>query len=131
MTRAPASTLREQLLKLSKRGVVDSRPHRLHLLGFRPPRRFIPTYAGIRVIADDDDDVQRLLWTYPVSKRWFRLLADRLDAFALVYRVAPLIAEANPERQPARVEHPRQVPTSQSSRSPGVAVSDSSARDRC
>ena len=110
LTRVPASTLREQLAKLSERGLADSRPHRLDVLGARPQRRYFPTPAGIRALADDEDDAQRLLHTYPVSKQWFRLLAERLDSVAVLYNVATLIAEADPEQQPVRVDHYRQGP---------------------
>ena len=54
--------------------------------------------------------MQRLLRIYPVSKQWFRLLAERLDSVAVLYHVAALIAEADPERQPVRVDHYRQGP---------------------
>ena len=43
LTRVPASTLGEQLTKLSERGLADSRPHRLAVLGSRPQRRWFPT----------------------------------------------------------------------------------------
>ena len=108
LSRVPASTLGEQLTKLSERGLADSRPHRLAVLGSRPQRRWFPTAAGIRALAVDEDDEQRLLRIYPVSKQWFRLLTERLDAVAVLYRVAALIAEADPERQPVRVDHYRQ-----------------------
>ena len=41
--RVPASTLRERLEKLAKRGLVDSVPHHLSVLGTRPQRRYFPT----------------------------------------------------------------------------------------
>ena len=110
LTRVPTSPLREQLAKLSERGLADSRLHRLAVLGSRPQRRWFPTFAGIRALADDEDDQQRLLRIYPVSKQWFRLLAERLDAVAMLYCVAALVAEADPKRQPVRVDHFRQGP---------------------
>jgi hypothetical protein len=110
LRRMPASTLRDQLVKLTERGLVNARSHRLHVLGSRPQRRYFPTPGGIRAMADDKDDQQRLLHVYPISKQWFRLLTDRLDAVAVVYHVAALIAEADPERQPVRVDHYRQGP---------------------
>lgn len=108
LTRVPVSTLRDQLAKLSEHGLADSRPHRLAILGSRPQRRYFPTSAGIRAIADEEADEQRLLRIYPVSKQRFRLLTERLDAVAVLYRVAALVAEADPERQPVRVDHYRQ-----------------------
>ena len=110
LTRVPVSTLREQLARLSERGLADSRPHRLELLGARPQRRWYPTAAGIRTLAVDEDDERRLLRIYPISKQWFRLLSERLDAIAVLYHVAALVAEADPERQPARIDHYRQGP---------------------
>ena len=110
LTRVPVSTLREQLAKLSECGLADSRPHRLAVLGSRPQRRWFSTPAGIKAIADDEDDERRLLRIYPISKQWFRLLAERLDVVAVLYHVAALIAEADPERQPVRVDHYRQGP---------------------
>ena len=80
------------------------------MLGPRPRRRYFPTQAGIRTLADDEADLQRLLRLYPVSKQWFKLLAERLDAVAVLYYVAAMIAEADPEQQPVRLDHYRQGP---------------------
>ena len=110
LNRVPVSTLRDRLDKLSERGLVDSRLHRLDALGPRPRRRYFPTPAGIQALADDEPDLQRLLRIYPVSKQWFKLLAERLDAVAVLYHVAAMVAEADPERQPVRVDHYRQGP---------------------
>ena len=107
LRRVPVSTLRDQLVKLSRRGLVDSRRHRLDALGPRPHRRYFPTAAGIRAVGIDGSG---LLPLYPVSKQWFKLLAERLDAVAVLYRVAALVAEVDPERQPVRVDHYRQGP---------------------
>ncbi len=51
-----------------------------------------------------------MLRAYPVSKQWFRLLAERLDAVAVLYRVAALVADADPHNGPVRVDHYRQGP---------------------
>ncbi len=110
LNRVPVFTLRDQLDKLSERGLVDSHLHRLDALGPRPRRRYFPTTAGIRALADDEPDLQRLLRVYPVSKQWFELLAERLDAVAVLYQVAAMIAELDPERQPVRIDHYRQGP---------------------
>ncbi|MDE0101196.1 MAG: replication-relaxation family protein [Bryobacterales bacterium] len=107
LKRVPVSTLRDQLVKLSRCDLVDSRSHRLDALGSRPQRRYFPTAAGIRAVGIDGP---RLLPLYPVSKQWFKLLAERLDAVAVLYRVAVLVAEVDPERQPVRVDHYRQGP---------------------
>ena len=42
--------------------------------------------------------------------QWFRLLADRLDAVATLYRAAALVADADSQRKPVRVDHYRQGP---------------------
>ena len=110
LNRVAVSTLREQLARLSEQGLADSRPHRLAVLGARPQRRYFPTSAGIMALADDENDERRLLRIYPLSKQWLRLLSERLDAVAVLYHVAMLIAEADTERQPVRVDHFRQGP---------------------
>ena len=106
--RVPASTLRGRLAQLRKRGLADSHPHRLAALGGRPQKRYFPTATGITALSDTtSDDVPRV---FPVSRQWFRLLMERLDSVALVYRVAALVAEADPEKAPVRVDHYRQGP---------------------
>ncbi|MDE2987453.1 MAG: replication-relaxation family protein [Chloroflexota bacterium] len=107
LNRIPVSTLRDRLVTLSKQGLVDSRLHRLDALGPRPHRRYLPTAEGIRAVGVDGP---RLLPLYPVSKQWFKLLGERLDSVAVLYRVAALVAEVDPERQPVRVDHYRQGP---------------------
>ena len=47
---------------------------------------------------------------YPVSKQWFRLLAERLDAVAALYSAAALVAGADSQGKPVRVDHYRQGP---------------------
>ena len=110
LNRVPVFTLRDQLDKLSERGLVDSHLHRLDALGPRPRQRYFPTPAGLKALADDQREPQHLLRVYPVSKQWFELLAERLDAVAVCYHVAAMVAEADPEQQPMRVDHYRQGP---------------------
>ena len=45
-----------------------------------------------------------------MSREWFRLLTERLDAVAVLYHVAAMIARADPPGQPVRVDHHRQGP---------------------
>ena len=45
--RVPASTLRDRLEKLVERGLVDSVPHYLSVLGSRPQHRHFPTEKGV------------------------------------------------------------------------------------
>ena len=108
--RVPTSTMRDRLGKLSERGLVDSVAHRLDVLGPHPQRRYFPTEQGIDAGGMAEHGTERFLSEYPVSKEWFRLLAERLDAVAALYRVAVLVADADPHKQPVRVDHYRQGP---------------------
>ena len=108
--RIPATTLRRRLAKLAETGLVDSFPHHLDALGPNPKRRYFPTEKGIEAAARVEHGVERFLSEYPVSREWFRLLTDRLDAVAVLYHVAAMIARADPERQPVRVDYHRQGP---------------------
>ena len=108
--RIPASTLRERLEKLAKRGLVDSVPHHLSVLGTRPQRRYFPTDKGVTAGGAAAKGRAHILRAYPVSKQWFRLLAERLDAVAVLYRVAAMVADADPHSDPVRVDHYRQGP---------------------
>ena len=108
--RIPVTTLRRRLAKLAGRGLVDSIPHHLDTLGPTPRRRHFPTERGIEAAARTEHGAERFLSEYPVSREWFRLLTERLDAVAALYHVAAMIALADPEGNPARVDHHRQGP---------------------
>ena len=108
--RIPASTLRDRLKKLTERGLVDSVPHHLSVLGTRPQRRYFPTEKGVTAGGAATKGRTHMLRAYPVSKQWFRLLAERLDAVAVLHRVAAMIAEADPHDDPVRVDHYRNGP---------------------
>ena len=108
--RVPASTLRDRLGKLAKRGLVDSVPHHLSVLGPRPQRRYFPTEKGVIAGGAATKGRAHMLGAYPVSKQWFRLLAERLDAVAVLYRVAAMVADADPQDDPVRVDHYRHGP---------------------
>ena len=108
--RVPASTLRDRLKKLTERGLVDSVPHHLSVLGTRPQRRYFPTDKGVIAGAMTTEGEEHMLRTYPVSKQWFRLLAERLDAVAVLHRVAAMTADADPHDDPVRVDHYRNGP---------------------
>ncbi len=89
---------------------ADWRPHRLAELGERPQRRWFPTEDGVAAAVDANGDEQDLLRTAPVSRQWFRLLAERLDSIAINYQVATCIAEADPEGGTVGVDHYRSGP---------------------
>ena len=108
--RIPATTLRRRLAKLTSSGLVDSVAHHLNALGPNPRRRHFPTQQGIEAAAKVEHGTERFLSEYPVSREWFRILTDRLDAVAVLYHVASMIANADPDRQPVRVDHHRQGP---------------------
>ena len=108
--RLPASTLRERLDRLVERGLADSMSHHLSALGTRPQRRYFPTDKGVTAAGMATQGRRHMLTAYPVSKQWFRLLAERLDAVAALYRVAAMIADADPNRDTIRVDHHRHGP---------------------
>ena len=108
--RVPATTLRRRLAKLAGLGLVDSVPHHLGSLGPNPKQRHFPTEKGIEAAARVEHGTERFLSEYPVSREWFRLLTERLDAVAVLYQVAAMIARADPEGKPVRVDHHRQGP---------------------
>ena len=108
--RVPASTLRDRLKKLTERGLADSVPHHLSVLGTRPQRRYFPTEKGVIAGAMATKGERHMLRAYPVSKQWFRLLAERLDAVAVLHRVAAMVADADSHGDPVRVDHYRNGP---------------------
>ena len=108
--RAPATTLRGRLERLAELGLADSVSHSLGALGPKPQRRYFPTKEGIHAAAALEWGIKTFLADHPVSRQWFRLLAERLDAVAVLYHVAAMIADADPEGDPVRVDHYRQGP---------------------
>ena len=108
--RVPVSTLRDRLGKLAEQGLMDSMPHHLGSLGPHPKRRYFPTEQGIVAGGRIEHGTEYFLSEYPVSRQWFRLLAERLDAVAVLHRVAAMIADADPHDDPVRVDHYRNGP---------------------
>ena len=108
--RVPPSTLRDRLKKLTERGLADSVSHHLSVLGTRPQSRYFPTAKGVIAGGMATEGEAHMLRTYPVSKQWFRLLAERLDAIALLYHVAAMCADTDPHQKPVRVDHYRNGP---------------------
>ena len=108
--RVPATTVRDRLKKLAKMGMTDSVSHHLSILGTHPHLRYFPTEKGIVAGGGIEHGTDAFLREYPVSRQWFRLLADRLDAAAVLYRVAALVADADSQQEPVRVDHYRQGP---------------------
>ena len=108
--RIPASTLRDRLTKLTERGLADSVPHHLSVLGSRPQCRYFPTEKGVTAAGAATKGRNHMLRAYPVSKQWVRLLAERLDAVAVLHRVAAMVADADPHDELVRVDHYRNSP---------------------
>ena len=60
---------------------------------FPPARRFHLTAAGLRRLADEEDTpLDILVRSRPVSAQWRRNLMERLDALAVIYRMAVLLS---------------------------------------
>ena len=60
-----------------------------------PTRRLCLTAAGLHLLAEEDGiAVDELLRTRPVSERWRRLMLERLDAVAVIYRLAQALDQA-------------------------------------
>ena len=72
-------------------GLVGSLPHATDLTPLT--RRYHLTATGLRLLVSSDGTaMEELLRSHPVSTRWRRVLLDRLDALAIIYRVASAMA---------------------------------------
>ena len=77
--------------RLGAAGLISSVPHSSPLVP--PTRRFHLSAAGLRVLARiDGTDIGSLLDAHPVSRRWVRILLERLDAVAVIYRFASAVS---------------------------------------
>ena len=92
------------------RGLVDSVSHQVIALGARPRRRYFPTEKGIIAAGAATKEQDKFLRLYPMSRQWFRLLAERLDAIAVLYQAAAMVAEVDTLKKPVRVDLYRQGP---------------------
>ena len=83
----------EAIAKLTAWGMVDAIPHASPLI--TPTSRYHLTAEGLRGLADDEAvTVNQLLIARPVSARWRRVLLERLDALAVIYRIAAALSGA-------------------------------------
>ena len=74
-------------------GLVASLPHASERIA--PTRRYHLTLAGLRRLADEEGlGMHELLRSRPLTAHWRRLLLERLDAVAVIYRLAAAITEA-------------------------------------
>ena len=77
--------------RLEDAGLIASVPHGTELVS--PTRRFHLTTAGLcRLAKDENTALDDLLLNRPVSTRWRRILLERLDAVAVIYRLASAIS---------------------------------------
>ena len=83
----------EAVERMETAGLAASIPHATDLVP--PARRFHLTAAGIgRLARDDGVNVDGLLRSRPVSAEWRRIMLERLDAVAVIYRLASSISNA-------------------------------------
>ena len=83
----------EAARRLEEGGLADSIPHAADLAP--PARRYCLTAGGVRRLAGDQGmTVDGLLRSRAVSQQWRRILLERLDAVAVLYRLASTIANA-------------------------------------
>ena len=86
------SAVYEAARRLEDAGLIASVPHGTELIS--PTRRFHLTGDGLRRLAHEEDlTIDRLLRSYPVAARWRRVLLERLDAVAVIYRLASAVAD--------------------------------------
>ena len=79
--------------RLEDAGLIASVPHGTDLIP--PTRRFHLTADGLRRLAHAENvPLEALLRDLPVSARWRRVLLERLDAVAVVYRLASAVSNA-------------------------------------
>ena len=96
----------EAVHRLEESGLVDSIPHAADLAP--PARRYCLTAVGVRRLAQDQGTtVDGLLRSRAVSQQWRRILLERLDAIASIYRLASTIAGA---ARPVRLRLYRAAP---------------------
>ena len=81
----------QAVARLEEAGLIDSVPHGTPLLA--PTRRYYLTQRGLKALAlAEVRPVGSLLREYPLSLRWRRTLLERLDAAAIIYRLASALA---------------------------------------
>ncbi len=82
----------EAVRRLEDRGLVAAVPHATDLVP--PTRRFHLTTAGLLRVAEEEGiGLEELLHSRPVSAHWRRLLMERLDAVAVIYRLASAVSD--------------------------------------
>lgn len=78
--------------RLEENGLIESVPHSNSLIA--PTRRYGLTSAGLHALARREGmTVEELLRRFPVSESGRRLLMGRLDAAAVIYRLASALSD--------------------------------------
>ena len=78
---------------LEQEGTVQAIPHAAPLVP--PTRRYCLTAVGLGRLAESEGTtLDKLLAQHPVSARWRRILLERLDSVAVIYRVAAALSDA-------------------------------------
>ena len=91
---------------LERDGMAGSVPHASELIP--STRRYFLTAEGLRVLAREDGvDVYDLIRSRPVSAQWRRVLVERLDAVAVIYRLVSAISGV---QRPIRLRWFRAMP---------------------
>ena len=91
ITGVSRSAVYETVRRLEDAGLVAYVPHAADLIP--PTRRYRLTAEGLQALAEaDGSNLGELLRSRPVSAQWLRILMDRLDALAVVYRLASTVA---------------------------------------
>ena len=87
------STARHVLGRLRRKALADFIRHASPLTD--TTRRWYATKEGLQLLASENGTgIDRLLRAHPVSAHWQRILLARLDAVAVVYRLASAVADA-------------------------------------
>ena len=81
----------EAVERMERDGLIASIPHAAPLIP--PTRRYYLTVAGLhRLARDEGTTVDELLLRCPVSEQGRRVLLERLDSLAVVYRLASAVS---------------------------------------
>ena len=93
LCRRSRSAVYGSMERLAERGMVQAIPYASDLNS--PTRRYCLSAAGLeRLAALEGVSLEELPASRPVSARWQRVLLERLDALAIIYRVAASFPQA-------------------------------------
>ena len=82
----------DAVAKLEDRGMVEAVPHAAPLVS--PTHRYALAAAGVERLAQlDAVPLEGPLFLLPISKQWRRGLLERLDAVAVIYRLACAVGQ--------------------------------------